>query len=79
MVKVLLLRVVNMALLFSFTLQAVTSVIIFLKIRAPYRELIFEIHEYNGIFMVTLAVMHIILNWGWMRANFFKKKVAGIR
>ena len=74
MIKILTLRVVNIALLFSFILQAITSVIIVLKIRVPYRELVFETHEYNGIFMIIAAATHIVLNWGWMKANFFKKR-----
>jgi len=74
MSKVVVLRAVNMALFLAFILQVMTIVIIFLKIKTPYTHSIFEIHEYNGLFMITLAVAHIILNWGWMKTNFFKKR-----
>ena len=72
--KMLALRAVNIILFFSFILQVITSVIIFFKIRLPYRELVFEVHEYNGLFMIIVAVIHITLNWGWINANFFKKR-----
>lgn len=72
--KILTLRVVNMVLFFSFVLQVITSIIIFFKIRLPNMEAIFEFHEYNGLLMILLALVHITLNWGWIRANFFKKR-----
>lgn len=68
------LRIVNAALLLSFMLQVITSVIILLRIKVPHTQLIFEIHEYNGLFMIIVAATHITLNWGWIKANFFKKK-----
>ncbi len=70
--KMSALRVVNAALLFSFILQAATSIIIFMKMKVPHRELVFETHEYNGLFMIILAATHIALNWGWIKANFLK-------
>ena len=72
--KAAALRAVNTILFFSFILQALTSIIIFLKIKTPYTHSIFEVHEYNGIFMIMLAAAHITLNWGWIKANFFKKR-----
>ena len=68
------LRIVNMVLFFSFILQVITSVIILLKIRLHYTQLVFEVHEYNGLFMIMVAATHISLNWGWIKANFFKKR-----
>jgi len=72
--KAAVLRIVNVVLFFSFILQAITSIIIFLKIKTPYMHSIFEIHEHNGLFMIIVAATHITLNRGWMRANFFKKR-----
>ena len=71
--KFVALRIVNMVLFFSFMLQVITSVIILLKIRLPYTQLVFEVHEYNGLLMIIAAATHITLNWGWIKANFFKK------
>lgn len=72
--KIAVLRVVNAVLLLSFFMQVITSFIIFLKLRVPFREFIFEAHEYNGLLLITTAALHVILNWGWIKANFFKKK-----
>lgn len=74
MSKITLLRWVNVCLIFSFLVQAVTSSIIFFKIKLPNVTAVFELHEYNGLLMITLVTAHIILNWGWIRANFLKKK-----
>jgi len=72
--KVGVLRVLNMVLFCSFIMQVITSVIIFLRIKLPNVHLIFEIHEYNGLCLITLVLTHITLNWGWIKANFFKKR-----
>ena len=72
--KAVALRIVNTVLFFSFILQAFTSIIILLRLKTHYARLIFEVHEYNGIFMIIIAATHIILNWGWIKANFFKKR-----
>lgn len=72
--KVGALRIVNVVLFFSFITQVITSIIILLRIKLHYTQLIFEIHEYNGLFMIIAAATHITLNWGWMKANFFKKR-----
>ena len=72
--KVGALRIVNAALFFSFVLQVITSIIILLRIKLPNAQLVFEVHEYNGIFMIMMVATHITLNWGWIKANFFKKR-----
>ena len=37
----------------------------------------FEVlHEGGGYLLVSLAILHVILNWNWIRANFFRKKPA---
>jgi hypothetical protein len=72
--KAIALRIVNMTLFFSFTIQVITSVLILLRIKTHYTQAIFEIHEYNGVFMIIVAATHITLNWGWIKANFFKKR-----
>ncbi len=72
--RVIVLRSVNMTLALSFLLQVMTVIIIVFHITTPDPQLVFEIHEYNGILMVLLVCTHITLNWGWIKANFFKKK-----
>lgn len=74
--KYKLMRIVNLILLFSFLLQCITSMIIFFRIKTPVRQMIFEIHEYNGLVMIMLAMMHVVLNWSWIKANYltYRKK-----
>lgn len=71
--KVKLLRIVNPILFISFMVQAATASVMVLHIRVPHLRSIMELHEYNGILMVILVAIHVTLNWGWIRANFFKK------
>jgi hypothetical protein len=35
-----------------------------------------ELHQYAGFTFVLFAVLHIILNWTWIKSNFFKRKKA---
>jgi len=35
---------------------------------------VFEVlHEGGGIVFAIVAVLHVILNWNWIKANFFRK------
>ncbi len=37
-------------------------------------HIIFEVmHVGGGLVLVLGVVIHLILNWGWVRVNFFKK------
>jgi hypothetical protein len=74
MSKVILLRIINPLLLLVFFVQACTGIIFSLKIHMDNMLLIAQIHDYNGWLMIVLIVSHVILNWGWIRANIFKKK-----
>lgn len=36
---------------------------------------VFEVlHEGGGIALVAMAVLHVILNWSWVRANYLRRK-----
>ena len=69
-----MLRFVNMPLGVSFLIQAGTALIMFSEIKLPNKDLLFEVHEYNGLVLIALAIFHIYLNWGWIRATFFSPK-----
>jgi hypothetical protein len=69
-----MLRFVNLPLALSFLVQACTALIILSEVKLPSKDLLFDIHEYNGLLLITLATAHIILNWSWMRATFFPAK-----
>ncbi|MCX6356609.1 MAG: hypothetical protein NT045_01820 [Candidatus Aureabacteria bacterium] len=73
MTKAGLLRIVNPVLFLSLVIQAVTAGIIFLRLRTVFTPTVFEIHEPNGVLFVAQALTHLTLNWGWVRANYFKR------
>jgi hypothetical protein len=74
--KTILLKVVNPLLFISLAIQAITGVIaaFHLFISNPKLfESIAELHEHNGFLFVALGATHICLNWGWIKAQFFKR------
>lgn len=74
--KLKALKIVNPILFLSFLVQLVTSLIIVLRIRAPHLKAYFEIHQYNGLLFIALILVHVYLNFGWIRAAYFKKSAA---
>ncbi|MEI7832378.1 MAG: hypothetical protein WCJ56_04170 [bacterium] len=32
------------------------------------------VHVYPGYFLVAMILFHLILNWGWIKTHYFKKK-----
>jgi hypothetical protein len=71
------LRWVNFVLFCSFAVQAATGIILFFEWQVPGGPLVDRVHNYNGLFMILLAITHIIFNWGWIKANFLKKVTKG--
>ena len=69
-----MLRYVNLPLALSFLIQAGTALTIFSDIKVPNKDLLFGIHEYNGLCLIALASSHIFLNWSWIRVTFFPAK-----
>jgi hypothetical protein len=41
------------------------------------REVFEVMHEGGGILLVLGVLLHLILNWNWVRANFLKKSTPG--
>lgn len=33
-----------------------------------------ELHEISGILFVAVGLLHLSINWGWVRATYLKKK-----
>jgi len=69
-----MLRFVNFPLAISFLIQAGTALTILSEVKLPNKDLLFGIHEYNGLLLITLGIAHISLNWGWIRATLFPAK-----
>ena len=66
-----MLRFVNLPLALSYLIQAGTALIIFSEVKLPNKDLLFGVHEYNGLLLIALAAAHIFLNWSWIRVTFF--------
>ena len=66
--KITALKIINLLLLVSFLLQAGSGVF-----HSKISPEVYEwVHEWNGILLIILAINHLILNWGWMKTNYFK-------
>ncbi|MFA5143918.1 MAG: DUF4405 domain-containing protein [Candidatus Omnitrophota bacterium] len=73
--KTRLLKISNIFLFFSMLIQALTGLMLYLGLFVTSPGLfktIIEIHEYNGLLMTVLVLLHLVLNWGWIKAQFFK-------
>lgn len=67
------LKWLNLALFALFAVQAVTGVLAFTGL-LENPEIAGEIHEYAGLVMVIIVLVHLWLNWSWVKLNFFKDK-----
>ena len=64
------LKVVNMVLLVLLVNQALTGM---LAMKLPHA--VFEWgHERTAVVLLAVAAVHRVLNWNWIKANYFKKK-----
>lgn len=65
-----ILKILNILLLLSFIIQTLNAILI------DYigREIFHKIHPINGFIMIFLAIIHIILNWGWIKNSYLKMK-----
>ena len=63
------LKIVNPVLFILIVVQMGTG----MTLRFAPNHFIFEIHENAGIFLLLVLIAHVYLNYGWIKANFFKK------
>ena len=63
------LKVVNILLFFSFLWQAITG---FGRSYIPY-HIFAKIHFNGGMLIVILALIHVWLNWSWVKNAFNNK------
>jgi len=69
MKRITALKILNPILLVLFISQAVTGLF-----RAKISYETFEIlHEGGGVILISLIVVHFILNFNWIKANYFNK------
>lgn len=64
-------------LLISAAIQALTGIALFFSLlvsRPALLESVSEVHEYNGLVMAVLVIIHISFNWGWIKNHILVKK-----
>lgn len=64
------LKILNPLLLIAAALQLVN--VVMLKLEPP--AFAYQVHEWNGYVLISLAILHLILNWSWFKSNFLGKK-----
>jgi hypothetical protein len=70
MSKIKALKVVNVILLVLLINQAATGM---LGMKLPHWAFEWG-HKRAAIVLLTVAAVHLILNWNWIKANYFRKK-----
>ncbi len=66
--KPMALKGINALLFICFILQISSGLF-----RSRLSLQVFEwAHERNGILLLILAVIHLILNWNWIKTSYFK-------
>ena len=68
--KIVWLKIINPILALSFLIQVLTGIF---HEQLPY-ELFSETHEINGFVMTLLVLIHIILNWDWIRNVLLRRR-----
>ena len=69
------LKVVNIFLVLAFLITAIS--LVFYKIipsAIQGEEFLYEMHEMAGTIFIIVGLIHLILNFGWIKAMYFKKK-----
>ena len=74
MKNVKVLKIVNPLLACIACIQSVTALLMMMV--DSVGETIREFHEWNGIVLLTVAVIHVSLNWSWIKTNYFTKRKA---
>jgi len=69
MTRTYVLKIVNPILGVLLLNQAITAL---LHDRLP-DEAYEALHEGGGVLLVVVAALHVVLNWNWIKANFFRK------
>ena len=64
------LKGVNALLFFFLLYQAITGILL----GWTGTDVLETLHPVGGAILVVLGTIHIVLNWGWVRATFFARK-----
>ena len=63
------LKILNPILMLLLVNQAVTAIF---SVKLPH-EIFTILHKGGGTILITLAVLHLILNFNWVKASYFRK------
>lgn len=66
-----MLRVINPILFCTLLLQAITGLAMFFELATP---LVLVVHKYNALLFLLVIAAHIVLNWPWIRVNYFSSR-----
>jgi len=75
-----MLRIINPILFISAVIQILTGMALFFDLfisQAKIFETIANIHKYNGVIFALLVIIHLSLNWSWVRSQFFSSRAVG--
>ncbi len=72
--KVVALRITNPVLAVVAVAQAVTGVMMSLFAESIPFGMVRQVHLYTGYTFVALIIIHVVLNWSWVKSTFFRKK-----
>jgi hypothetical protein len=70
--KASLLKMLNPLLILSALVQLASIIIKAIH----YMDWVQNIHEVNGWILMSLVVLHLILNWSWVRSMLLTRKKA---
>ena len=68
------LKIVNTVIFCVFIVLALTGLSLFFNLFSFHEEIIANLHEYAGLAFIALVIVHLTLNWGWIKANFRLRK-----
>jgi cytochrome b subunit of formate dehydrogenase len=77
MVKLSKLLVVNVCIFVLFLIQAVTGGWIWIDILSGARPplVLLRLHPYTGIVLTVFILLHIYLNWRWVKVQLLNQKL----
>lgn len=69
------LKIVNIFLVLAFLVTAL-SLVFYKMIPSAIQgeEFLYEMHELAGTIFILVGIIHLILNFGWIKSMYFKKK-----
>lgn len=74
MKKIQILKIVNILLFLGFLLVIISMLLYrFIPGDLNGTESMANLHAYSGLTFVLLAIIHVILNFSWIKQNYLKK------